>query len=144
MKTSSTMVFLGTTALTGALNRRRLLILSMIGFGLANVFAFVARDYWALIAARVLLAVAAGQEGLDHLQIPVAELVPQERVDSLRGLIEPALVVQRLGKQGYHGRGKSPLAHGTQGLIPSPQIAFSCDRVTYGQSHQGGRDGAFG
>jgi predicted MFS family arabinose efflux permease len=48
------------TALTGALNRRRLLVLSMIAFALANVFAFIARDYWALMAARVLLAVAAG------------------------------------------------------------------------------------
>ena len=48
------------TALTGALNRRRLLVLSMIGFALANIFAFVAKDYWALMAARVLLAVAAG------------------------------------------------------------------------------------
>jgi predicted MFS family arabinose efflux permease len=48
------------TALTGALDRRRLLVLSMIAFALANVFAFVAKDYWALMAARVLLAVAAG------------------------------------------------------------------------------------
>ena len=40
------------TALTGALNRRRLLVLSMIAFALANVFAFVAKDYWALMAAR--------------------------------------------------------------------------------------------
>src|ERR1700735_575369 len=48
------------TALTGALNRRRLLVFSMIGFALANIFAFVAKDYWALMAARVLLAVAAG------------------------------------------------------------------------------------
>jgi predicted MFS family arabinose efflux permease len=48
------------TALTGSLRRRRLLVLSMIGFALANVFAFAAKDYWALMAARVLLAVAAG------------------------------------------------------------------------------------
>jgi predicted MFS family arabinose efflux permease len=48
------------TALTGALNRRRLLVLSMIGFALANVFAFAAKDYWTLMAARALLAVAAG------------------------------------------------------------------------------------
>ena len=48
------------TALTGNLNRRRLLVLSMIGFAAANVFAVVAKDYWALMAARVLLAVAAG------------------------------------------------------------------------------------
>ena len=48
------------TALTGSLNRRRLLALSMVGFALANVVAFAARDYWTLMAARVLLAVAAG------------------------------------------------------------------------------------
>jgi predicted MFS family arabinose efflux permease len=48
------------TALTGSLERRRLLVLSMIGFALANVFAFAAKDYWALMTARVLLAVAAG------------------------------------------------------------------------------------
>src|ERR1700690_1579160 len=48
------------TVLTGALNRRRLLVLSMIAFALANVFAFAARDYWMLMGARVLLAVAAG------------------------------------------------------------------------------------
>jgi predicted MFS family arabinose efflux permease len=48
------------TALTGNLDRRRLLVLSMIGFALANVFAFAAKDYRTLMAARVLLAVAAG------------------------------------------------------------------------------------
>lgn len=48
------------TALTGALNRRRLLVFSMIGFALANAFAFAAKDYWTLMAARILLAVAAG------------------------------------------------------------------------------------
>jgi predicted MFS family arabinose efflux permease len=48
------------TALAGALNRRRLLVLSMTGFALANVFAFAAKDYWALMTARVLLALAAG------------------------------------------------------------------------------------
>ena len=48
------------TAFTGALNRRRLLVVSMTAFALANVFAFVAKDYWALMAARVLLALAAG------------------------------------------------------------------------------------
>jgi predicted MFS family arabinose efflux permease len=48
------------TALTGALNRRRLLVFSMIGFAAANGVAFAARDYWMLMGARVLLAVAAG------------------------------------------------------------------------------------
>ena len=35
-----------------------------------------------------LLAVACRQKGFDHLQISVAELVPQERVNRLRGLVE--------------------------------------------------------
>jgi predicted MFS family arabinose efflux permease len=48
------------TALTGALDRRRLLVFSMIGFAAANGVAFAARDYWMLMGARVLLAVAAG------------------------------------------------------------------------------------
>src|SRR5271154_5538308 len=48
------------TALTGALNRRRLLVFSMIGFAAANGVAFAARDYWMLMGAPVLLAVAAG------------------------------------------------------------------------------------
>lgn len=48
------------TVLTSSLNRRRLLVLSMIGFALANVLAFAAKDYWELIAARVFLAITAG------------------------------------------------------------------------------------
>jgi len=48
------------TALTGSINRRRLLVLSMIGFALANAVAWAAKDYWSLMAARVLLALAAG------------------------------------------------------------------------------------
>jgi predicted MFS family arabinose efflux permease len=48
------------TALTGALDRRRLLVFSMIGFAAANGVAFAARDYWMLMGARVLLAFAAG------------------------------------------------------------------------------------
>jgi predicted MFS family arabinose efflux permease len=48
------------TALTGGIDRRNLLILSMTGFALANVVAAVATDYWMLMFARVLLALAAG------------------------------------------------------------------------------------
>lgn len=48
------------TALTGRVGRRTLLILAMAAFALANVVAWSARDYWQLMAARVLLAFAAG------------------------------------------------------------------------------------
>jgi predicted MFS family arabinose efflux permease len=48
------------TALTGALNRRRMMIASLAAFALANVFAFAAQNYWELMAARIVLAAAAG------------------------------------------------------------------------------------
>ena len=46
-------------ALTGNLNRRRLLIGAMALFALANLLAFTASGYWSLMAARVVLALAA-------------------------------------------------------------------------------------
>ncbi|SEI42825.1 MFS transporter [Pseudomonas sp. NFR16] len=48
------------TALTGRYSRRALMILTMLGFTLANVIAFAALDYWVLMFARVLLAFTAG------------------------------------------------------------------------------------
>ncbi len=48
------------TALTGAVNRRSLLMYSMTAFAAANLIAALAPSYWALALARVFLAVAAG------------------------------------------------------------------------------------
>jgi predicted MFS family arabinose efflux permease len=48
------------TALTGSLGRRHLLIGSIVAFGAANLLAALAPNYWMLMAARVLLAFAAG------------------------------------------------------------------------------------
>jgi predicted MFS family arabinose efflux permease len=48
------------TALTGGVDRRRLLLLSMVAFSLANVVAASTGSYAALATARVLLAWAAG------------------------------------------------------------------------------------
>ncbi|SAL34489.1 MFS transporter [Caballeronia humi] len=48
------------TALTGALHRRTLLIAALVAFSAANVIAWAAQNYWELMAARVLLAAAAG------------------------------------------------------------------------------------
>lgn len=48
------------TALTGGLHRRTMMILSLSAFTLANLIAWGAQNYWELMAARVLLAAAAG------------------------------------------------------------------------------------
>ena len=66
------------TALTGNVNRRKLLILSMAAFAGANIVASVAPGYWFLVGARILLALSAG------LYVPSANalagvLVPPER-----------------------------------------------------------------
>ena len=48
------------TALTGSFDRRKLLILSMTAFALANIVAWAAKNYWWVMGARILLALAAG------------------------------------------------------------------------------------
>jgi predicted MFS family arabinose efflux permease len=48
------------TALTGSASRRKVLLISMAAFSLANFLAFAAPNYWALMGARVLLAASAG------------------------------------------------------------------------------------
>ena len=48
------------TALTGDIDRRSLLIASMLAFAAANFVAWSAHSYPSLLAARILLAVAAG------------------------------------------------------------------------------------
>jgi predicted MFS family arabinose efflux permease len=47
-------------AATGGVNRRQVLLLSMTAFALANFVAAAAVNYWQLMAARILLACAAG------------------------------------------------------------------------------------
>ncbi|CAG9231230.1 MFS transporter [Paraburkholderia caribensis] len=66
------------TALSGGMNRRTLLLASMIAFALSNLLAFAAPSFWALMGARVLLALSAG------LYVPGANalasvIVPPER-----------------------------------------------------------------
>jgi predicted MFS family arabinose efflux permease len=48
------------TAMTAAYRRKQLLLTSLGAFVLANLFAAAAPSYWALVGARVLLAIAAG------------------------------------------------------------------------------------
>ncbi|WP_213776902.1 MFS transporter [Caballeronia sp. dw_276] len=48
------------TALTGAFHRRTLMIAALSAFAVANILAWGAQNYWELMAARIVLAAAAG------------------------------------------------------------------------------------
>ena len=48
------------TALTSAFHRRTLMIAALSAFAVANVLAWGAQNYWELMAARIVLATAAG------------------------------------------------------------------------------------
>ncbi len=48
------------TTLSGSMNRRRLLLLALTCFTMANFLAFAATGYWTLMGARILLAIASG------------------------------------------------------------------------------------
>jgi predicted MFS family arabinose efflux permease len=48
------------TVLNGGFDRRKLLVMSMAAFAVANIVASVASGYWSLFVARVLIAMAAG------------------------------------------------------------------------------------
>jgi predicted MFS family arabinose efflux permease len=66
------------TALTGDIDRRRLLIASMLAFAAANFVAWSAHTYPALLGARILLAVAAG------LYVPNANALASALVEPAR------------------------------------------------------------
>ena len=71
------------TALTGHIGRRALLIGSMTAFALANVLAFAAHGYWQLMAARVLLAFAAGLYVPGANALASAVVAPERRGTAL-------------------------------------------------------------
>lgn len=48
------------TTLLGNLNRRKLLIIALAAFDVANGFAWASSNYWQLLTARILLALSAG------------------------------------------------------------------------------------
>ena len=71
------------TALTGGISRRNLLIISMAGFAAANVVAAVATNYWMLMAARILLALAAGLYVPNANALAGAVVAPEKRGTAL-------------------------------------------------------------
>ncbi|MFJ3054309.1 MFS transporter [Herbaspirillum sp. NPDC087042] len=71
------------TALTGAINRRRLLIGTMSLFALANLLAWQAPGYTALLLARILLAMAAGLYVPNAMALAGALVAPERRGGAL-------------------------------------------------------------
>ena len=67
------------TALTVSLNRRTLLITALIAFAAANMLAWAAQGYFSLMAARVLLALAAGLYLPNANAVAGAMVLPERR-----------------------------------------------------------------
>jgi predicted MFS family arabinose efflux permease len=71
------------SALTAGVGRRKLLLGSMTAFVLANFFASIASDFWQLLAARILLAAAAGLYVPSASALAGAVVSPQRRGTAL-------------------------------------------------------------
>ncbi len=67
------------SALTAGIERRKLLIASMAAFAVANVVASAANSYWELLAARILLACAAGLYVPSATALAGAIVAPERR-----------------------------------------------------------------
>jgi predicted MFS family arabinose efflux permease len=67
------------TALTGSFNRRRLLILALAAFAIANVVAWAAHGFYSLMTARILLALAAGLYLPNANAVAGAMVAPERR-----------------------------------------------------------------
>ena len=71
------------SALTAGIGRRNLLLISMTAFALANFFASTATDFWQLLAARILLAAAAGLYVPSASALAGAIVAPERRGTAL-------------------------------------------------------------
>jgi predicted MFS family arabinose efflux permease len=85
------------TAITGELARRKLLIVSMTAFALANFFACVATSYWTLLWARVFLAFAAGLYMPNAYALAGAVVEPARRGKALATVAAGTTVAVALG-----------------------------------------------
>ena len=80
------------TALTGRVDRRKLLLAAMTIFSLANVVAATTHPFWGLAAARVLLACAAGMY-TPNANALAGALVPPERRGRAIAIVNAGLTV---------------------------------------------------
>src|SRR3989440_191783 len=80
------------TALTGRVDRRKLLLAAMTIFSLANVVAASTHTFWGLAAARVLLACAAGMY-TPNANALAGALVPPERRGRAIAIVNAGLTV---------------------------------------------------
>jgi predicted MFS family arabinose efflux permease len=71
------------SALTVGIERRKLLIISMAEFTVANVVASIANNYWELFVARILLACAAGLYVPSATALAGAIVAPERRGTAL-------------------------------------------------------------
>lgn len=71
------------STLTAGIGRRNLLLISMVAFALANFFASTATDFWQLLAARILLAAAAGLYVPNASALAGAIVAPERRGTAL-------------------------------------------------------------
>jgi predicted MFS family arabinose efflux permease len=71
------------SALTAGFQRRKLLILSMAAFAVANFVASMANSYWELLGARILLACAAGLYVPSASALAGAIVAPERRGTAL-------------------------------------------------------------
>jgi predicted MFS family arabinose efflux permease len=67
------------TALTGSIDRRKLLLATMSLFAAGNIVAAASSSYWALLFARVMLAIAAGLYAPNAVAMAGALLPPERR-----------------------------------------------------------------
>ena len=84
-------------AATGGMNRRHVLLLSMIAFALFNFIAAAAANYWQLMAARILLACAAGLYVPSASALAGAVVAPQRRGTALAIVMGGSSIAVALG-----------------------------------------------